>query len=70
MQPKPPQGFKDYLMNRCTYVLAGTTSTQPNISYPPSLLPQMKDLFTEQEKERYRLRMQVISVYSLYYSQY
>ncbi|XP_025835522.1 ankyrin repeat domain-containing protein 12 isoform X3 [Agrilus planipennis] len=58
VQPKPPQGFKDYLMNRCTYVLAGTTPTTPNISYPSSLPSQMKDLFTEQEKERYRLRMQ------------
>ncbi|KAL3275901.1 hypothetical protein HHI36_020637 [Cryptolaemus montrouzieri] len=58
VQPKPPQGFKDYLMNRCTYVLAGTTSTSPNISYPPNLPSQMKDIFTDQEKERYRLRMQ------------
>ncbi|XP_044269479.1 ankyrin repeat domain-containing protein 12 isoform X1 [Tribolium madens] len=58
VQPKPPQGFKDYLMNRCTYVLASTAPTTPNISYPPTLPPQMKDLFTEQEKERYRLRMQ------------
>lgn len=46
-------------MNRCTYVLASTTSTTPNISYPAGLASQMKDLFTEQEKERYRLRMQV-----------
>lgn len=59
VQPKPPQGFKDYLMNRCTYVLAGTAPTSPNISYPPTLPPPMKDLFTEQEKERYKLRMQV-----------
>ncbi|XP_044766796.1 ankyrin repeat domain-containing protein 12 [Coccinella septempunctata] len=58
VQPKPPQGFKDYLMNRCTYVLANTTSTSPNVSYPPNLPPQMKDIFTDQEKERYRLRMQ------------
>ncbi|KAJ3636235.1 hypothetical protein MTP99_009069 [Tenebrio molitor] len=58
VQPKPPQGFKDYLMNRCTYVLASTAPTTPNISYPPTLPAQMKDLFTEQEKERYRLRMQ------------
>ncbi|XP_049819612.1 ankyrin repeat domain-containing protein 11 isoform X2 [Aethina tumida] len=58
VQPKPPQGFKDYLMNRCTYVLSGTAATTPNISYPPTLPQQMKDLFTEQEKERYRLRMQ------------
>lgn len=45
-------------MNRCTYVLAGTAPTVPNVS-PPSTLPaQMKELFTDQEKERYRLRMQ------------
>ncbi|XP_018562141.1 ankyrin repeat domain-containing protein 11 [Anoplophora glabripennis] len=58
VQPKPPQGFKDYLMNRCTYVLAGTAPTTPNITYPQTLPSQMKDLFTEQEKERYRLRTQ------------
>ncbi|CAG9838206.1 unnamed protein product [Diabrotica balteata] len=58
VQPKPPQGFKDYLMNRCTYVLAGTAPTTPNITYPQTLPPQMKDLFTDQEKERYRLRTQ------------
>ncbi|KAG5870275.1 hypothetical protein JTB14_011436 [Gonioctena quinquepunctata] len=58
VQPKPPQGFKDYLMNRCTYVLAGTAPTSPNITYPQNLLSQMKDLFSEQEKERYRLRTQ------------
>lgn len=59
VQPKPPQGFKDYLMNRCTYVLAGTAPTTPNINYPQSLPVQMKDIFTVQEKERYRLRTQV-----------
>ncbi|CAG9853995.1 unnamed protein product [Phyllotreta striolata] len=58
VQPKPPQGFKDYLMNRCTYVLAGTAPTSPNINYPQTLPQLMKDLFTEQEKERYRLRTQ------------
>lgn len=58
VQPKPPQGFKDYLMNRCTYVLANTAPTTPNINYPPTLPSQLKDLFAEQEKERYRLRMQ------------
>ncbi|XP_063235279.1 ankyrin repeat domain-containing protein 11 isoform X1 [Bacillus rossius redtenbacheri] len=61
VQPKPPQGFKDYLMNRCTYVLAGNASSRmpiPIISPPQSLPEQMKDLFAEQEKERYRLRMQ------------
>ncbi|CAH1123395.1 unnamed protein product [Ceutorhynchus assimilis] len=58
VQPKPPQGFKDYLMNRCTYVLANSAPTSPNINYPPTLPTQLKDLFAEQEKERYRLRMQ------------
>ncbi|XP_031347220.1 ankyrin repeat domain-containing protein 12 isoform X3 [Photinus pyralis] len=58
VQPKPPQGFKDYLMNRCTYVLAGNAPTTPNITIPANLPAQMKDLYSEQEKERYRLRMQ------------
>ncbi|CAH0392583.1 unnamed protein product [Bemisia tabaci] len=59
VQPKPPQGFKDYLMNRCTYVLAGNTTISPN--QPPASLPaSIKDFFIEQEKERYRLRRQHI----------
>ncbi|KAK5642897.1 hypothetical protein RI129_009064 [Pyrocoelia pectoralis] len=58
VQPKPPQGFKDYLMNRCTYVLAGNAPTTPNITIPANLPSQMKDLYSDQEKERYRLRMQ------------
>ena len=62
VQPKPPQGFKDYLMNRCTYVIAGNAASRlsvPVVSPPPSLPPPMRDLFADQEKERYRLRMQV-----------
>ncbi|XP_014603466.1 PREDICTED: ankyrin repeat domain-containing protein 12 [Polistes canadensis] len=58
VQPKPPQGFKDYLMNRCTYVLAGNVNNEPNVNPPVSLQSLMKDLYIEQEKERYRLRMQ------------
>nr|XP_050853087.1 ankyrin repeat domain-containing protein 12 [Vespula vulgaris]XP_050853088.1 ankyrin repeat domain-containing protein 12 [Vespula vulgaris] len=58
VQPKPPQGFKDYLMNRCTYVLAGNANNEPNVNPPVSLQSLMKDLYIEQEKERYRLRMQ------------
>ncbi|XP_012214566.1 ankyrin repeat domain-containing protein 12 isoform X2 [Linepithema humile] len=57
VQPKPPQGFKDYLMNRCTYVLAGNAK-EPNINPPVGLHGAMKDLYVDQEKERYRLRMQ------------
>ncbi|XP_055702521.1 ankyrin repeat domain-containing protein 11 isoform X2 [Phlebotomus papatasi] len=58
VQPKPPQGFKDYLMNRCTYVLAGKTSTEPTVNYPASIPGAMKEVFAGQEKERHRLKMQ------------
>ncbi|XP_015594985.1 uncharacterized protein LOC107267582 [Cephus cinctus] len=58
VQPKPPQGFKDYLMNRCTYVLAGNANKEPNVNPPVNLAVPMKDLYIDQEKERYRLRMQ------------
>ncbi|EZA49539.1 Ankyrin repeat domain-containing protein [Ooceraea biroi] len=57
VQPKPPQGFKDYLMNRCTYVLA-SNAKEPNVSPPVGLHGAMKDLYVDLEKERYRLRMQ------------
>lgn len=62
VQPKPPQGFKDYLMNRCSYVLANSSNSQlpvPIISPPSSLQQPLKDLFNEQEQERYKLRLQV-----------
>ncbi|KAK8405825.1 hypothetical protein O3P69_001947 [Scylla paramamosain] len=61
VQPKPPQGFKDYLMNRCSYVLAGNATSRlsvPIMSPPASLSQLLKELFTDQEKERYRLRLQ------------
>ncbi|XP_069960646.1 uncharacterized protein [Cherax quadricarinatus] len=61
VQPKPPQGFKDYLMNRCSYVLAGNATSRlsvPVMSPPASLSALLKDLFNDQEKERYRLRLQ------------
>lgn len=50
-------------MNRCTYVLAGNANARlpvPHVSPPTSLQGPIKDLFVEQEKERYRLRTQVI----------
>lgn len=62
VQPKPPQGFKDYLMNRCTYVLAGNASSRLPVSQvapPAALQGPIKDLFVDQEKERFRLRTQV-----------
>ena len=58
VQPKPPQGFKDYLMNRCTYVLAGNPAPEANINIPAGLLQPMKDLYVDQEKERRRLKSQ------------
>lgn len=58
VQPKPPQGFKDYLMNRATYALAGKTPNEPLLNIPGNLTAQMKDLFTGQEKERHKLKMQ------------
>ena len=59
--PKPPQGFKDYLMNRGTYVLASNAKSRlaiPLLNPPPSLPPLMKEMFIEQEKERHKLRIQ------------
>ncbi|KAG8179959.1 hypothetical protein JTE90_015408 [Oedothorax gibbosus] len=61
VQPKPPNGFKDYLLNRCSYVLEGNPASRlsvPMITPPQSLDGPIKELFIEQEKERYRLRLQ------------
>lgn len=61
VQPKPPQDFENYLMNRCSYVLAGNASSRlsvPKISPPSTLTQPLKELFNDQEKERYRLRLQ------------
>ncbi|CAN7991295.1 unnamed protein product [Ixodes hexagonus] len=62
VHPKPPQGFKDYLLNRGSYVLEGNPSSRlsvPVISLPQSLSGSpMKELFGEQEQERYKLRLQ------------
>lgn len=60
MQPKPPQGFNDYLMNRKTYILAGKKPSEPPLSQaPPSVSHQaLKDLYVTQDRERHRLKMQ------------
>lgn len=58
VQPKPPQGFKDYLLNRRSYVLAGKSSNEPTITFPTNVAAQLKDMFTAQEKERHKLKMQ------------
>lgn len=60
VQPKPPQGFKDYLMNRRTYVLENKTPKEPTLNYPATLPAALKELFATQEKERYKLKMQHI----------
>jgi len=63
VQPKPPQGFKDYLMNKKTYHLEGNTGKDsriqpiPKIAPPPSLEGPLRELFLSQENERYKLRM-------------
>lgn len=59
VQPKPPQGFKDYLMNRKTYVLAGKASMEPAcIQFPADVTqPLLRDLYATQERERHKLKM-------------
>ncbi|CAH1780189.1 unnamed protein product [Owenia fusiformis] len=62
VQPKAPNGFKDYLMMSGNYVLKGNTASRfavPMLSPPNSVSSgPMRDLFMEQEKERYKLRLQ------------
>jgi hypothetical protein len=60
VQPKPPHGFKDYLMNKKTYLLRGNAHerlrSMPMIQPPPSLEGPLRDLFIQQEDERFKLR--------------
>ncbi|GFN79201.1 ankyrin repeat domain-containing protein [Plakobranchus ocellatus] len=59
--PKAPSGFKDFLMVNCTYVLQGNATSTMSVPVlpPPSFVPApMKEFFNQQEKERYRLRLQ------------
>ncbi|XP_046575490.1 ankyrin repeat domain-containing protein 11-like [Haliotis rubra] len=61
VHPKAPSGFKDYLMVNCTYVLQGnatSTLSVPMLSPPQSVEGPMRELFQEQEKARYNLRLQ------------
>ncbi|XP_041375498.1 ankyrin repeat domain-containing protein 11-like [Gigantopelta aegis] len=61
IQPKAPNGYKDYLMVTCTYVLQGNTASTlsvPMLSPPNSVTGPMRDLFEEQENLRYKLRLQ------------
>ena len=56
MQPKPPQGYKDYLMNKKTYLLEGNKHERlraiPRIQPPPSLEGPLRQLFMEQVRMR------------------
>lgn len=58
VQPKPPQGFKDYLLNRQSYLLAGNTSADPVITLPTNMDDKLKAFFASQERERHKLKMQ------------
>lgn len=61
VHPKAPQGFKDYLMMSCSYVLQGnsaSTLSVPMLSPPNSVTGPMRELFLDQEQARYKLRLQ------------
>lgn len=60
VEPRPLKGLEDYLMNRRTYLLQGKNTVEPNIQLPPLLPAQMKETFTEQEKERHKLKLRHI----------
>lgn len=59
IQPKPPQGFDDYLLNRKTYLLANKVPTE-DIHVPSDINDAMKDLFIKQERERIKLKLRHI----------
>ncbi|CAI6376352.1 unnamed protein product [Macrosiphum euphorbiae] len=60
VQPKPPFGFEDYLMNRRTYILDSNYKNRvvhTQTPTPTNLHKHLKSLFVEQEKERQNLRV-------------
>jgi len=62
VQPKPPFGFEDYLMNRRTYILDSNYKNcvvNTQTPTPTNLHKHLKSLFVEQEKERENLRVKV-----------
>ncbi|XP_063394423.1 ankyrin repeat domain-containing protein 11-like isoform X3 [Cydia fagiglandana] len=58
VKPKPPKDFNKYLMNRCTYTLQSNVNPDPQVEIPHNMPPQMVSEFTDQEKERTRMRIQ------------
>ena len=60
VQPKPPQKFEEYLMNRKTYLLKGNAErlrSIPMIQPPHSLDGPLRELFKQQEEERRKMRL-------------
>jgi len=60
VQPKPPQKFEEYLMNRKTYLLKGNSErlrSIPMIQPPHSLDGPLRELFKTQEEERRKMRL-------------
>ncbi|XP_063373473.1 ankyrin repeat domain-containing protein 12-like isoform X4 [Cydia amplana] len=58
VKPKPPKDFNKYLMNRCTYTLQSNVNPDPQVEIPHNMPPLMVSEFTDQEKERTRMRIQ------------
>ena len=61
--PKAPTGFSNYLMVSCKYILQGSSASSaiqniPTLQTPTALPEPMKELFADQEKTRYKLRLQ------------
>ncbi|KAK3586736.1 hypothetical protein CHS0354_014767 [Potamilus streckersoni] len=59
--PKTPQGYKNFLLKTCNYVIEGNASSTlsvPMLSPPNSVKGPMRDLFIHQEGARYKLRLQ------------
>lgn len=62
VQPKPPSGFEDYLMNKRTYLLADKKNSVllNMVKLPPvHLNEKLRQMFIHQEEERQKLRKQV-----------
>ena len=63
---KPPQGYRDYLIHRGTYVLDGNPQAQlaasTQLCPPPGVMgiPALRDLFVTQENERAKLRLKYV----------
>lgn len=63
-QPRAPEGYSEFSINTKKYLLKHNASTNasklaiPLLVAPAQLSAPMKELFTKQEQERYKLRQQ------------